>query len=546
VSPIPRMPMAESKTTEAECIPFSSIPHTTPLFLDYLHHFDKVSRFYARSPLSTDWYADQLKRMDYPRERREAVAAVLERQNREFGAGKKTLDNIQRLRDGAPVIVTGQQVTLFGGPAFCILKALTAILQAEKAGAVPVFWLATEDHDVAEVSSVNFPGADQLQGFSVNVPHTEGAPVGSIIFGDEIAAVVQQVQALFGNSETLDVLAASYRSGDTFGTAFAKFYSQLFADFGIVLLNPLDPELHRMARPIYRQALTQWKQINDALLDRNRELETAGYHAQVKVTPSHTLCFYFQDGVRAPIRHNTEGFWIGERQLALNDDELVAEAERCPEKFSANVLLRPIMQDYLLPTLCYVGGPSEIAYFAQVAVVYEQLLGRVTPVIPRISATLVEPRQAKLLDRYQLTLQDVFNGPEKLVELLAGKVLPASTLKSFDEAAEHLERALELVQEPLKKLDPTLLDAAQNAGSKMRHQLQGLRDKAARAEARKNTETQHHAEELSTLLYPNKDLQERQIGGTYFLLKYGTAVLETLRASVKMSCPDHQIVRIHI
>ncbi len=538
--------MAESKTTEAECIPFSSIPHTTSLFLDYLHHFDKVSRFYARSPLNTEWYADQLKRIDYPRERREAVAAVLERQNHEFGAGQKTLDNIQRLRDGAPVIVTGQQVTLLGGPVFCILKALTAILQAEQAGAVPVFWLATEDHDVAEVSSINLPGADHPQKITVNAPHTEGAPVGSISFGDEIAGVVQQVQTLFGSSEALDLLAASYRPGETFGTAFARFYSKLFAGCGIVLLNPLDPELHRIAQPIYSKALAQWKQINDALLDRNSELENAGYHAQVKVTPSHTLCFYFQDGVRTPVRHGADGFWIGERKLALNDDELIAEAERCPEKFSANVLLRPIFQDYLLPTLCYVGGPSEIAYFAQVAVVYEQLVGCVTPVIPRISATLVEPRQAKLLERYQLTLQDVFQGTEKLGELLASKALPASTLKSFDEAAEHLEQALALVQEPLKKLDSTLLDAAQNAGSKMRHQLQGLRDKAARAEARKNTETQHHAEELSTLLYPNKDLQERQIGGAYFLLKYGTAVLETLRASVRLSCPDHQIVRIHV
>ncbi|HJX83378.1 MAG TPA: bacillithiol biosynthesis cysteine-adding enzyme BshC, partial [Candidatus Angelobacter sp.] len=402
--------MAESKTTEAECIPFSSIPRTTTLFLDYLHHFDKVSRFYAHNPLSMDWHADQLKRLDYPRERREAVAAVLERQNREFGAGRKTLDNIQRLRDGAPVIVTGQQVTLLGGPVFCILKALTAILQAEKAEAVPVFWLATEDHDVAEVSSVNLPASDHPQKFGVSAPHTEGAPVGSIAFGVEIAAVVQQVQTLFGSSEALDLLTASYRPGETFGTAFARFYSKVFADFGIVLLNPLDPELHRMAQPVYSRALARWKEINDALLDRDRELEAAGYHAQVKVTPSHTLCFYFQDGVRTPVRHGADGFWIGGRKLATNDEELVAEAERCPEKFSANVLLRPIMQDYLLPTLCYVGGPSEIAYFAQVAVVYEKLLGRVTPVVPRISATLVEPRQAKLLDRYQLTLQDIFLG----------------------------------------------------------------------------------------------------------------------------------------
>jgi bacillithiol synthase len=536
------MQMVESPNVETECLPFSSIPHTTRLFDDYLHHFDRVKQFYTRPPLSQDWLADEIKKINYPVERRQAVAAILERQNREFGAGEKTLANIERLRQGAAAVVTGQQVGLFGGPTFCILKALTAVLMAEKAGAVPMFWLATEDHDLDEINTVNLAAGDHLQKFTVNVPHREGAPVGTIAFTDEITAATQQVEALFGKSEISELLTESYRKGETFGTAFARLYTKVFSDIGVVFLNPLDKELHRIANPVFRTALEKSEEINQALMTRNHELEAAGYHAQVKVTPSHTLCFYFEDGARTPVRHQDGEFFIGERKLAAA--ELLNEAERCPEKFSANVLLRPLMQDYLLPTLCYIGGPAEVAYFAQIEVVYRNLAGRVTPVVPRIFATLIEPRIAKLMDRYQLSLPDLFNTPEKTRELVASRALPDSILESFDLAAEHVEKALALIQGPLEKLDKTLIDAAENAGSKMRYQLQGIRDKAARAEARKNTEVLRHADELIAALYPSKELQEREIGAAYFLLKYGKSVLDQIKAAARTGCGEHRVIRI--
>ncbi|MGZ4895859.1 MAG: bacillithiol biosynthesis protein BshC, partial [Candidatus Angelobacter sp.] len=294
------MQIVESPNVETECLPFSSIPHTTRLFDDFLHDFERVKQFYARPPLSQDWWAEEIKKIQYPAERRQAVAAILERQNREFGAGETTLANIERLREGATAVVTGQQVGLFGGPTFCVLKALTAVLMADKAGAVPMFWLATEDHDLEEINTVNLAAGDHLQKFTVNVPHREGAPVGNIAFTDEITAAVAQVEALFGKSEISELLAASYRKGETFGTSFARFYTKVFSEMGVVFLNPLDAELHRIAQPVFRAALEKSEEINQALVARNQELEAAGYHAQVKVTPSHTLCFYFEDGVRTP------------------------------------------------------------------------------------------------------------------------------------------------------------------------------------------------------------------------------------------------------
>jgi bacillithiol synthase len=534
------MPMVEEPALEPECLPFSKIPHTTPLFDDFLRHFDKVRKFYAQPPLDESWWEDEKRRIVYPADRRKGVAAILERQNRAFGASQPALANIRRLREGAAAVVTGQQVGLFGGPLFSLLKALSVAQIAEKAGAVPVFWLASEDHDLAEVNFVNLAAADHLKKFAVNPPHRENAPVGAVVFDDEITAAVLQVEALFGKSDLSEWLAGSYCKGETFSSAFAKFYARVLSGLGIVFLDPLDRELHAIAQPLYSAALEKSEEINQALQRREQELESAGYHAQVKVTPSHTLCFYLEDGARLPVRHEGESFFAGQRKISRAD--LLAETERCPERFSANVLLRPVVEDYLLPTLCYVGGPSEAAYFAQAEVAYRSLAGRVTPIVPRIFATLIEPRQAKLMDRYQLKVPDVFVPAEKLREEVAARALPNGVMNSFDSAAAHLDQALAAVQPALEELDKTLVDAAENAGSKMRHQLQSLRDKAARAEARKNSELERHAAELSSLLYPNKELQEREVGAAYFLLKYGTGLLATLKQNLKVGCSGHQVV----
>ncbi|HEY6972537.1 MAG TPA: bacillithiol biosynthesis cysteine-adding enzyme BshC [Candidatus Angelobacter sp.] len=533
-------------SVKADCLPFSSIPHSPPLFLDFLHHFEKVRGFYARPPAFTDWWKDELQHIRYPQPRRQQVAEILERQNRGFGSGPRALENIQRLRNGAPAVVTGQQVALFGGPMFVVLKGLTAAMLAEKAGAVPIFWLATEDHDLAEIDFVQIPAGDHLEKFNITPPHHENAPVGAIVLNDELSTLLQPLREQFGGSEIFGLLESSYRSGETFGSAFGKFYAQLLSRFGVVLLDPSDPELHRISFAVYRDALLESASINEALQVRQEELEKAGYDAQVKVTPSHTLCFYLQDGARVAVRHDPtgphHGFVIGEEKFT--PEALVKQATENPERFSPNVLLRPVVQDYLLPTLCYVGGPSEISYFGQVQVVYRRLLERVTPIVPRMSATVIEPRMAKLLERYQLTLPDVFRGPEKLRDYLADRALPASIMNSFDSAAAHLEQAIALIHEPLAKLDATLLDAAENASSKMTYQLQNLREKAARAEARKNTEVQRHADELSAALYPNKTLQEREAGAAYFLLKYGTGVLDQLKDKLQLGCLEHQVVEL--
>ena len=445
-------------------------------------------------------------------------------------------------------MVTGQQVALFGGPLFSVFKALTAIklaAEASKSGAdcVPVFWLATEDHDLAEVNHVTLlDGEGRLHDMAVSSRGGEDAPVGTVRLGAEIESVVEAAAQILGGSEAAQFLRQSYRPGETLGSAFARLFSLLFRDSGIVLLDASDPELHRIAEPVYRGAALASADLSGDLMRRSKALESAGYHAQVKVTPSSTLLFQMQRGARVPVHRANGGFQVGKEKLS--PEALTARITAQPEQFSANVLLRPVVQDYLLPTLAYVGGPAEVAYFAQASVVYEELLGRVTPVVPRLSATLLEPRVKRLLDRYRLALPDTFHGGDQLQEALARHSLPPDLDSRFDSAGAALAESLQSVTTALSDFDPTLAQAAGKAGSKMSYQLERLRGRAARAQLRRSEQLGRHADEIAASLYPHKDLQERTIGGVSFLARYGTGLLLRLYDAAALGCPGHQIIAL--
>jgi bacillithiol biosynthesis cysteine-adding enzyme BshC len=527
-------------------LPFELVPHTTRLFADYLNDFPKVRQFYSRPPVFREWVADESRRLRYDGERRRRVADVLERQNRQWGASQKALDSLASFRAGAAAVVTGQQVGLFGGPLFSILKAFTAVRLAADATAagipcVPVFWLATEDHDLAEINHVTLPAADDaVQTLTTDAHGAENSPVGTIQLGQGIEVALETAAGLLGASEVTDILRESYRPDETLGSAFARLFARLFRDWGVILLDAADPELHAIATPVYRAAALGAADIDNALFERGKALHAAGYHEQVKVTPSSTLLFCMRDGARVPVHRADGQFTINSDRLAPPD--LLARIAAAPHEFSANVLLRPVVQDYLLPTLAYTGGPAEVAYFAQAAVVYEELLSRITPVLPRFSATVVEPHAARLLQEYKLALTDLFPGEEHVRELIATRSLPAGLESGFEQAEAVLDAALQHIRESLQQLDPTLVGAEERAASKMRYQLRRLLTRAARAELRRNQEITRHAVQLSASLFPNRTLQEREIAGIYFLARYGLELLNALYDCMQTACLGHQIV----
>ena len=542
---------------KAQCLPFSQIPHTTRLFTDFLAYSPSVQPFYPHSPHFAEWSKAEASSLQYDPSRRERVSTILERQNRSWDASPQTLANLSRLRAGAAAIVTGQQVGLFGGPMFAIYKALTAVKLAEEAtatgiDAVPVFWLATYDHDLAEVNHVSIPGSDGLLRTLTSSSHgVPGAPVSNVRLGEEILPVVEEAVSLLGDSEASRFLRESYRPGETLGTAFARFYTRLFSQWGVILLDASDAELHHVAAPIYRAAIERAEDLDTALLARGDALERAGYYQQVKVTPSSVLLFATRDGARTAI-HRREGsnkgveFAIGGEPGAerISSAELLDRIASAPENFSPNVLLRPVVQDYLLPTLAYTGGAAEAAYFAQVGAVYEKIPGRVTPIVPRFSATVVEPKVQRWLGQYGITVRDAFDGPEALRQTLASRSLPAGLQAAFERANQSVEESFSGLQEALAKLDPTLVEASQTGASKVKYQLDRLRERAMAAELRRSEVVSRHAVALSQALYPENALQERGVAGIYFVARHGTELLRSIYDTMRTDCRDHQILEL--
>lgn len=538
---------------KAECLPFSQIPHTIRLFADFLTYSADVQRFYHRSPHFREWLKQETPNHAYPSERRQRVADILERQNRAFGSSSKTHANISRFRNGACAAVTGQQVGLFGGPTFSLYKALTAVRLAEQAQAagvdcVPIFWLATEDHDFEEVNHTFLFGPEGgLEIVEVSSSGPKDAPVGTVRFSAEIEKVVEVAANLLGAGELADILRETYRPGETLGSAFAKLFARLFGEWGVILLDAGDPEIDAIAEPLYRSAIERASELDEKLLERGKELESAGYHQQVKVTESTTLLFMFRDGVRVPVHRHGNGdgetqFKVGEEKLSRS--KLLEKIASDPQNFSANVLLRPVVQDYVLPTLVYTGGSAEVAYFAQVAVVYQELLGHVTPIVPRFSATIIEAKSQRLMERYGLSIPDLFRAPDALRELLAARALPPDLQEAFDQAKSAIENSLSAIRASLERLDATLVDAAKNTEEKVSYQLGQLQARAARAELRQTEVLARHAEFLNNALYPSKALQERELAGVAFLARHQLNLLRDLYSLIHTDCLDHQVVRL--
>jgi bacillithiol biosynthesis cysteine-adding enzyme BshC len=531
---------------KSECMPFTAIPHNSRLFLDFLFDFNKVACFYGHPP-NAGSVLEFARTLEFPAERRQRVAEVLERQNRRWGASDATLASVRKLRQGAVACISGQQVGLFGGPLYSILKAVSALQMAEDLSAkgvpaVPLFWLATEDHDWAEIASVTLPHGCELERFTAPGPPASDGPVGPLPLDSKIEALVERAAALLGDGWVSEALRESYREGESYGSAFARLFTRLMAGTGLILVDPLDDELHAIAQPLFTAAAERAGELDAALIERGLALHKAGYHEQVRVTPESTLLFSLEGGRRTVLHLAGDGFMLGAQRIPRA--EMLDRIAAAPGGFSANVLLRPVVQDYLFPTAVYFGGPAEIAYFAQAEVIYRKLLGRTTPVLHRLSATLVSQSMSELMERYQLSFRDLFHGSEQVCELLASRVLPATLQAALRGARYSVENWLTAVKGELQELDPTLVDATSRSERKILYQLQKISGKAARAELRRSQQLRNDAHHVLTELFPNKELQERVLPGVYFLARYGPELIDTLKEAAAPQCPGHQIIRL--
>jgi bacillithiol biosynthesis cysteine-adding enzyme BshC len=349
------------------------------------------------------------------------------------------------------------------------------------------------------------------------------------LLGDSIESIVgvaaQTLEGPFAD-ETARALRESYTRGETYGAAFGKLLARLLAGRGIIFIDPLDARLHRLTAPVYLQALDEAGSRREALLVRSKELEGAGFHAQVKVASESTLLFYKVSGRREPLRRRNGKFAAGDAEFSR--DELAAALKDTPETFTPSALLRPVIQDTLLPTAAYVGGPAEIAYMAQAQVNYQKILGRMPAILPRASFTIVEPPIARFLAQYDLDIRDILSGVQHLRAKMVQKSLTAGLASRFEAGETALRSMLGEYEEPLRRLDPTLVEALHASERKMLHQFEQLRAKAGRAENFRSGVLERHERILVDALYPDGGLQERTLCALPMLASNGLGLLDNL------------------
>ncbi len=521
-----------------DCFPITVLPHLSRLFTDYAQGHTPL-RFYRQSPYSREW---ETQPSLMTAERRSAIADLLSAQNRAFGAGDRTFANIERLRNGANAVVTGQQVTLFGGPLYTLLKAATAIRKAEDSGCVPIFWMAAEDHDLAEADHVALPTRHELRTFRLELENY-GASVGALKLGKGIRPVLDDAAEILGGSEVFEILEGCYTPDATFAQAFGCLLSRIFTEHGLILIDASAREFHRLGAFVFKKAITDADELRAALLDRDKELAEAGYHSQVLVSQQSSLLFLIDEETKArqPLRRKN-GEWVaGKKIYSANDLLEILQAQ--PELLSPNALLRPVFQDFILPTSLYIGGPAEIAYFAQSQVVYERVLGRITPILPRLSATLVEPAIAEVMAKHGVAVNDVLSThPDELAQRIGARSMPVEGKQKLAAAGNALDAELKSLTEWMHALDPGLGRPADVAASKMRYQMNRLRRLAANFQLQKEQSLRRHVDAMYLALYPERHLQERVVGAIYFLSRYGNGLVDTLVEHAAQECPGHKAI----
>jgi bacillithiol synthase len=545
-----------------ECYPITVLPHVSQIYRDYLAMAESASdsavrKWFGAEPFAGRWIGKSLPVKDAG-----ALADLLEKQAVEFGAGNATKANIAKLRAGARVVVTGQQVMLFGGPLLTILKAATAVARAKEATKatgvehVPVFWMATEDHDLEEVDQVSLLTKTSVEKLSMGVkfPH-HAVPSGGVVLDSHVDGLLEQASELLGYAPVCELLRECYGhqagndQGPTFGGAFGRLMTRLFEEQGLIVMDAAGRGFHALGAETLRYAIEHAAELEEGLLKRTKELEAAGYHAQVLVNAGASLLFLLSDpqgiGVwdREALRRSSDGTWkAGGRSYSTA--ELISILETAPERLSPNALLRPVFQDTLLPTAAYVGGPAEIAYFAQSAILYEAILGRITPVLPRLSATLLEPAIATVMDKDEVQLPDAMTTAEVLAQRLGARAMPIEGKRRLAAVGNAVETELSALTEYLGGMDESLGRAAEVSGSKMRYQMNRLRRMAATFELQKEASLRKHAEAIVLNVFPGEHPQERVVAGVWYVARYGDGLVEKLVGVAGNQCPGHVVVRL--
>jgi bacillithiol biosynthesis cysteine-adding enzyme BshC len=538
----------------ATAVDVRRFPWVRPLAGEYAFNYGRVDGLYAGDPSDSAAWRAAITRVQHHNGNREGTARVIRAQQEQRGAPPPSRDAAARLADRSTVaVVTGQQAGAFGGPLFTLLKAVTALQLARRTArdhnvpAVAIFWVDAEDHDWDEVQSCTVLDAD-FQPRAVTLAPPQGAgelPVAALTLVEHVEQTIAELQAALPKTEfttdVIDSLTKAWRPGSGVGRAFATWLERLLGPYGLIVFESADPAAKPLAGEIFTRELAMPGRTAALAAEAGDALASRGHAPQVVPQPDSLSLFRLDHG-RRPIRRQGADFVAGDEVFSA--DALAREAAAHPDGFSPNVLLRPIVQDTLFPTICYVAGPSELAYLGQLRGVYEQFGVPMPLMYPRATATLLDSGASRFLSKYKLALEDLQPQDESALNKLLASQLPAEVEQALRDAASQIQQSMTRIVDALPSLDPTLAGAAKTTLGKMEHELRALQTKVIHAAKRRDETLRRQFTRAQAQAFPHGHPQERTLGVVYFLDKFGPGLVDLLLTELPLEMGKHWVITL--
>ncbi len=547
-------PDVSSATASSLAVDIRTFPWIRRLASDYAFAYEQVAPFFAGNPALPAAWADTIARsQSYARQPAEVARVIAAQQDRR-GAPRAARDAAATLADAATrVVITGQQAGAFGGPLFTLLKALTAMKLAaqvsrdHRVAVVPVFWIDAEDHDWPEVNGCTVLDAD-LAPRTIKLADLPGAghlPIARLSLTDDISGSLDALAAVLPESEFRDEIMSelrkAYRPGAGMATSFGQWMETVLGPHGLVVYDSSDPAAKPLARDAFVKEVSQPGNTARIAARAGEALVAKGYHAQATLADG-TVSLFHLNAERAAVRVDGNQAYIGDRAVSLPD--LIAEATSHPEHFSPNVLLRPLVQDTIFPTICYVAGPNELAYLGQLKDVYSHFGVPMPLMYQRATATLVDSATLRFLTKYELPLTALRAQDEATLNHLLQSQLPPTVEQSLSALAAVLTERMADVGAAVPQIDPTLEGAVSSTLGKLQHEVQSLHNKVIQAAKRRDDTLRRQFQRAQALTFPQGHPQEREVGFVWFLNRYGPALVDRLLEELPLEMGHHWVLTI--
>ncbi|NDP28154.1 MAG: bacillithiol biosynthesis cysteine-adding enzyme BshC [Flavobacterium sp.] len=525
-----------------DCISYQNSGYFSSMMNDYLNQNPNLQSFYNRFPSLENLEKQILEKQENFKgnAKREILVSVLEKQYSKINASATTLSNIKLLNDSNTfTITTGHQLNLFSGPLYFLYKIITTInltkelkIKFPSRNFVPIYWMATEDHDFEEINYFNFKG----QKFRWN---TESfGPVGRLSTEglDDFFEVFAQELGSGKNAESIKKLfQESYLNHSNLADATRFLANALFGKYGLVILDADNAELKRTFIPYIKEELlhqTSYKKV----VETTEKLK----NYFIQVNPRKINLFFVEDNLRERIILENGIYKVNNAKIEFSESEILELLENHPEKFSPNVIMRPLYQEVILPNLCYIGGGGEIAYWLELKSFFEEVKVTFPILLLRNSALLATAKQVSKADKLGLTWKDLFSKQSDLVNAKTAQLSEFSI--DFSIQKEHLNKQFEALFEISNHTDKSFLGAVKAQEAKQIKGLENLEKRLMKAQKRKHSETLERITDLQNELFPNQSLQERQANFSEFYLDYGSDLIEKLMLPLKPLDTTFQVI----